>query len=233
VPNFGFALRSLISQAIEQSLPHLRADFAPLGQFNFEVGYDDGLCVATMQFKDSGVPVVGSITAEKFADLKRAIGTARTHAELTAIPELQPSFGWDRFVMVLDLQNGAVDWEVAQTRTVEWLNDMPLSRALKHNLDRVKEPYPHRPSILSLRFKKRCGFSNARRQSFKERHSRLSERGHGMRGWNKHSTASVFDGRDIGALTDRELGAGRCDQALGGGSSLATSLTNASSNASS
>ncbi|MBY5813309.1 serine protease [Rhizobium leguminosarum] len=145
IPNFAFALQKFILNAIEESVPHLRADFPPLGQFNFEIGFDHEISLVTMVFRTSGIPAGGQMKPDRFEELKQIVKSLREYSELRALSELTNSFGWDRFILALDVVDDAVDWDMAQARVVDWLNELPLDRALKHNRDRVQDAIPSPP----------------------------------------------------------------------------------------
>lgn len=145
IPNFSCALRDSMSQAIEYSLPFLKGDFPPLGQFNFETGYDDEVCLITMHFKNSGIPSMGTMKPEKFAFLKEIIGRSRGYSGLKALKELNSYFEWDKFIIALEVNDGSVDYHTAQGDVIDWLNDVPLARAYRHNAERVKAAIPTPP----------------------------------------------------------------------------------------
>jgi S1-C subfamily serine protease len=154
VPNFAFALQKFIINTIDECVPHLRADFPPLGQFDFEIGSDHQICLVAMVFKTSGIPTGGQMKPDRFEELKQIVNDLREFSELRALSELKDSFGWDRFVLALDVVEDAVDWNKAQARVVDWLNELPLRRALKHNLDRVQAAIPSPPQYSLARVQK-------------------------------------------------------------------------------
>lgn len=145
IPDFAFALRNVAAGAVEECLPHLRGDFAPFGQFNFDIGFDQDIAVVTMRFKESGIPAGGKMKDEDFSRLKVIIGEARSYSDLKSIQDLDKYFGWDRFLLALQVDDQTVDWHIAEQEVVKWLNDTPLSRAEQFNLSRIQSVLPKPP----------------------------------------------------------------------------------------
>lgn len=147
IPDLGFALRADAEKAVENGLPHLKADFPPFAQFDLSVGLDDHLAIILMSFKSVGVPTGGEMDAEKFRTIKQQSGNARTYEELKSNEHLQEFFGWDRFLLVLDVEQASVDWHNAQSQMLAWLNDEPIRRAQEMNLLRVQAAIPQPPQF--------------------------------------------------------------------------------------
>ena len=145
IPNFAFALAKYAAAKIEEQLPHLQADFPAFGQFDFSIGFDDQIAIVTLAFKASGIPSGGTMDASEFARLKALAGANRSYASLNHSPDLIGKFGWDRLMVVLDVKDGAADWELAQEAVVDWLNNEPLPRANRQNLMRVQAAIPLPP----------------------------------------------------------------------------------------
>lgn len=145
IPNFAFALGEFSAGVVEESLPHLKGDLPTFGQFDFAVGSDDEASIVAMRFKGSGLPRGGRMVDKEFNQLKLLAGPARICAELSIKPELREYFGWDRFLLVLDVVNGEVDWHVAQREMLAWLADAPLDRAQLLNTRRVQSAIPRPP----------------------------------------------------------------------------------------
>ncbi len=145
VPNFAFALRTHAARIVDECAPHLRGDFPPFGQFDFQIGSDQNVSIIIMRFKDSGIPAGGEMERDEFTRLKSLASTARTYADLKSKTGLAACFSWDCFLLVLNVVNGTIDWEVAQVDLTEWLNDAPLERALRLNIARVRAATPAPP----------------------------------------------------------------------------------------
>lgn len=147
MPNFGFALAKGAAKAVEDNLPELLKDFPPFSQFNFQQRADDELCIVIMDFKDSGIPCVSEIELDRFNELKSLIGEHRTFEELKHINALKAFFGWNEFLLALDVDGTTVDWYKAQANMFAWLNDAPLARAQQMNLTRVRSAIPPAPNF--------------------------------------------------------------------------------------
>lgn len=145
VPNLAFALQTCAARTVDECVPHLRGDFPPFGQFDFQIGFDQDVSIIAMGFKASGVPVVGEMERREFTRLKSLAGAARTYDDLKSRTELVGYFGWDQFLLVFDIVNGAINWDVAQVELMAWLNDAPLERALRLNIARVQAAIPTPP----------------------------------------------------------------------------------------
>ncbi len=144
-PHLGFALQQFISSAIDEHVPELRADFPPIGQYNCEIAYDHEICIVTMEFKFSGIPAIGTIPNDRFAELKHVVGSSRDYVSLKAKPALMDCFTWKKFLLALEVSDQAVDWDKALVQVIDWLNDLPLNRANASNLARVKSAIPEPP----------------------------------------------------------------------------------------
>ncbi len=81
VPNFAFALRTHAARIVDECAPHLRGDFPPFGQFDFQIGSDQNVSIIIMRFKDSGIPAGGEMERDEFTRLKSLASTARTYAD--------------------------------------------------------------------------------------------------------------------------------------------------------
>ena len=147
VPNFAFALAADASATCERSVPHLRGDLPNFGVFDFEIGYDEDLCLVIIRFRSSGIPAGGSMDAEKFDRLKGLVRAARTYVELRTIAALNDQFSADGHMIALDIREANVDWYFAQQEQVAWLNDMPLARAMELNAVRIRAVVPTPPQF--------------------------------------------------------------------------------------
>ena len=147
IPNFAFALAADASAIGERSVPHLRADLPNFDVFDFEIGYDEELCLITIRFRSSGIPAGGSMGAERFGRLKGLVGSARTYVELRTIAALNDQFSADGHMIALDVREANVDWYFAQQEQVAWLNDMPLARAMDLNAARIRAVVPTPPQF--------------------------------------------------------------------------------------
>jgi hypothetical protein len=148
IPKFVFSLGSTCEQAIEECAPHMKIDFPNFSNSNFSVGYDETVCIITVEFKSHGIPIGGKMDDVIFKEFRDKIGIKRTFRELLTIPSLDSEFSYNKFILALDVNEDWVDWHAAQKFCMEWLNTLPLQRAYKHNSDRVLQAIPKPPQFM-------------------------------------------------------------------------------------
>ena len=145
VPNLAFAIMGEMAKMTTEQVPELKPDLPSFTSCNFKIGVDDAVCIATIEFKESGVPAGGTMDAAEFAQLKRTIGSKRRFGELSSIPELADSFDWNKLVVAVGVENEAIDWHLVAEDLVSWANAVPLPRAQKINEKRVRMALPSPP----------------------------------------------------------------------------------------
>ncbi|MCK0101976.1 serine protease [Pseudohalocynthiibacter sp. F2068] len=128
----------------EQAL-ELKSDLPSFTKCNFKIGLDENVCITTIQFKESGLPAGGSMDEDEFTDLRNSVGNAREYSELCQIQALSDRFGWDRVLIVADVENETIDWHQVHRDLISWANDKPLPRARRINENRVKMALPAPP----------------------------------------------------------------------------------------
>lgn len=145
IPNLAFAVMGELAKMVAEQVPELKPDVPSFTNCLFSIRADEFLCIATFQFRESGIPAGGEMDITEFASLRTLISTARSYPELKRIPELADRYDWDRLLIVADVANGAVDWHLIVEDLVSWANDRPLPRALKINESRVQMALPTPP----------------------------------------------------------------------------------------
>lgn len=145
VSGFIWQLTGFAAHAIENQVAFLKGDFPNFGHFDFAIGTDDEIALVWIKFRDVGIVAGGNMPDTEFKLLKDAVGTARAYEDLRLRPELTDYFAWNQFLVALDINDGFVDWHSAEAAVVAWLKDVPLQRALDHNLKRVQAAIPSPP----------------------------------------------------------------------------------------
>lgn len=145
IPNLAFAIMGEMAKMTTEQVPELKPDLPSFTSCNFKIGVDDSICIATIEFKESGMPAGGTMDAADFAKLKEAIGSSRRYAELSAIAELAESFAWNKLVVAINVENEAIDWHLVAEDLVSWANAIPLPRAQTINEKRVRMALPTPP----------------------------------------------------------------------------------------
>ena len=59
VPNLAFAIMGEMAKMTTEQVPELKPDLPSFTKRNFKIGVDDTVCIATIEFKESGVPAGG------------------------------------------------------------------------------------------------------------------------------------------------------------------------------
>jgi len=144
-PNLAFAIMGEMAKMTTEQVPELKPDLPSFTSCNFKIGVNDYICVATIEFKESGVPAGGTMDAADFSKLKATIGNSRRFSELKAIAELADSFAWNKLVIAVDVENEAIDWHLVAEDLVSWANIVPLPRAQQINEKRVRMALPPPP----------------------------------------------------------------------------------------
>ncbi|MEC9345365.1 MAG: serine protease [Pseudomonadota bacterium] len=145
VPNLAFAIMGELAKMTTEQVPELKPDLPSFTKSNFKIGVDDTVCIATIEFKESGIPTGGTMDAAEFAQLKTTIGTNRRFSELKVIDELAASFDWNKLVIAVDVQNDAIDWHLVAEDLASWANVIPLPRAQNINEKRMRMALPTPP----------------------------------------------------------------------------------------
>lgn len=145
VPNLAFAIMGELAKITTEQVPEFRPDLPSFTNCNFKIGVDGEVCIATIEFKESGIPAGGAMDDPQFAQLKSTIGNNRRFVELKTIGELAASYDWNKLVIAVDVQNGAIDWHLVAEDLVNWANTFPLPRAQRINEKRVRIVLPTPP----------------------------------------------------------------------------------------
>lgn len=144
-PNLAFAIMGEMAKMTTEQVPELKPDLPSFTSCNFNIGVDDAICIAKVEFKESGIPAGGTMEAADFAQLKATIGSKRRYGELSSIPQLSGSFDWNKLVIAVAVQNEAIDWHLVAEDLVSWANAVPLPRAQRINERRVRMALPSPP----------------------------------------------------------------------------------------
>lgn len=145
VPNLAFAIMGEMAKMTTEQVPEFKPDLPSFTICNFEIGVDDAICIAKVEFKESGIPAGGTMQAADFAQLKATIGGKRRYGELSSIPQFVDFFDWNKFVIAVDVENEAIDWHLVVEDLVSWANAVPLPRAQNINQKRVRMALPSPP----------------------------------------------------------------------------------------
>jgi hypothetical protein len=144
-PHLALAVLHMLREVIVEQVPELRPDFPSFGACLFSIGVHDDVCIATFQFRDSGVPAGGTMELSEFERLRDAVGSARRFADVKRLAPLSEHFAWNRLLIVADVSAGELMWDPISHDLVEWLNEFPLPRAVNINEKRVRTALPTPP----------------------------------------------------------------------------------------
>ncbi|MEP3198749.1 MAG: serine protease [Lentilitoribacter sp.] len=142
---FQLQIMNYLSSIIIDQVPELKQDLPSFNNSVFNIQFDESICIATIQFKDGGIPSFGTIESDEFTKLKCVVGSARDYSSLSQKQELAERFGWDRTLIAVDVENEVINWASVACDLVSWANDEPLSRAVRINESRVKRALPTPP----------------------------------------------------------------------------------------
>lgn len=149
IPNLPFAIMHSLAQMVLEQVPELKPDLPSFTHCNSKIGIDDSVCIAIIEFKESGIPEIGLIDANDFSHLKAIIGDCRRYAELSSLDGIVSFFDWNKLIIAVDVASEAIDWDLVTEDFVSWANSHPLPRAQKINKNRVLRAIPT-PPIYSL-----------------------------------------------------------------------------------
>lgn len=145
VPNLAFAIMGHLAKITTEQVPELKPDLPSFTNCNFKIGVDDEVCIATIEFKESGILAGGAMDDLEFAQLKAMIKNNRRFVELKTIGELAASYDWNKLVIAVNVQNDAIDWHLVAEDLMNWANAIALPRAQKINEKRVRMALPTPP----------------------------------------------------------------------------------------
>lgn len=144
-PNLAFSIMRYLEDLTNQCVPALKPDLPSFTSCNFTIGFDDKVCIAKLEFKESGIPAGGKMDNHEFEKIKAAIGNNRRFSDLKNVGRLSSYFEWNKLVFAADVQNDAIDWHQVTEDLVNWANAIPLPRAQRINQTRVKMALPTPP----------------------------------------------------------------------------------------
>ena len=148
VPNLAFAIMGELER-IAKHVPELKPDLPNSSSSNFSIGVDDDVCIATVEFKESGMPAGGIMDAAECSRLKSAIGGKRRFADVSELEGLASSFDWNKFFVAIDVEKDVIDWHLVAEDLKNWALKYPLARALQINEKRARMALPV-PPLYSL-----------------------------------------------------------------------------------
>lgn len=140
------SIKKYISDTVEEQFPDLKIFLPGDGAFSFEGCYDSEVLI--LKYRENGpgfVNAFGSMKGEEFNFIKTAADKNRNFRDLYNVDILKKYFSDRSFILVLSFPDRFYSSEELCNQIIDWLNEMPLKRALKDNSDRVARAIPIPP----------------------------------------------------------------------------------------